>query len=132
MKTPSVSTLKKRLDRIFSEYIRRRDARTNPNGYVSCCSCGQVAHWKQMDAGHYISRKHNTTRYHPKNVHAQCRQCNRYDEGNKSGYSLFLTRAYGPGIIAALDHLGHQSKRFRAPELLELIAEYRAKLKRLK
>ena len=129
-KKPGVKQLKDRLDRVFSEYIRRRDA--NANGYAPCCSCGQVAHWKDMDAGHYISRTHNTTRYAEQNVHAQCRHCNRYDEGNKSGYTLFLIRQYGKGIIKTLDNLGHQTKRFRATELQELLDYYRERLKEMK
>lgn len=86
-----------------------------------------------MDAGHYVSRKHNTTLYHEKNVHAQCRLCNRYDEGNKSGYTIFLERKYGDDmdIVEYLDTLGHQTKQFRPPELLELIAIYKAKLKEM-
>ena len=129
-KKPTVSALKKKLDRIFSEYIRRRDADKH-TGFAKCCSCPVRLPWKQMDAGHYISRKHNSTRYHEKNVHAQCRACNRYDEGNTSGYTLFLEGRYGQTIIGYLDRLGHQTKQFRPPELLELIETYKAKLKEM-
>ena len=39
----------KKLDKIFSEYIRKRDA--DENGYVKCCTCPTVEHWKEMDCG---------------------------------------------------------------------------------
>ena len=85
-----------------------------------------------MDAGHYVSRKHNSIRYYEKNVHAQCRKCNRYDEGNKSGYTRFLQVTYGQTVIALLDELGHKTKQFRVPELQELIKLYKTLLARMK
>jgi hypothetical protein len=37
MKKRSLSTVKKELDRVFSEYIRKRDA--DLDGYITCVSC---------------------------------------------------------------------------------------------
>lgn len=38
---------KDKLDRIFSEYIRLRDA--DNNGYIRCISCGKIVFWKDTD-----------------------------------------------------------------------------------
>ena len=38
--------LKGKLDRLFSEYIRRRDADA---GYCRCVTCGKLQHWREMD-----------------------------------------------------------------------------------
>jgi hypothetical protein len=130
-KHASVRAVKAKLDRVFSEYIRRRAARVNPNGYIACCSCGQVCHWKDMDAGHFVNRRHNAVRYDERNVHPQCRRCNRYDEGNPAGYALFLISKYRPGVLEDLRRLGKTVKRFTVTELEGILTEYKVKLKEL-
>ena len=39
----------KKLDTVFSLYIRQRYA--DKNGMVKCCTCSTVKHWKEMDCG---------------------------------------------------------------------------------
>jgi hypothetical protein len=49
--------LEKELDRVFSEYVRLRDA--DDNGWVRCITCGNAYPWKgtsNLHNGHYISR----------------------------------------------------------------------------
>ena len=50
-------TLVKKLDAVFSEYIRRKYA--DKNGIVKCYTCNKKAYWKGegMQNGHFISRK---------------------------------------------------------------------------
>lgn len=135
-RTKKTSTLKGECDQLFSKFIRQRDAKAyhgehpevDPN-YVACCSCGDVKRWQDMDAGHFVSRKHNTTRYHPCNVHAQCRPCNRGNRGNITGYSLFMVEQYGTDGIKELDELSKQLKQFRKSELLELAEDIKEMLK---
>ena len=52
----SISLLQQRLDRVFSEYIRLRDA--NENGFCRCATCGAMWRWQIMQNGHYINRQH--------------------------------------------------------------------------
>ena len=48
--------VKKKLDTIFSQYIRLKDA--DHNGDVTCFTCGKVSHYKSgMQCGHFQSRK---------------------------------------------------------------------------
>ena len=42
---PTVSKLKKKLDAIFSKYIRLKDA--DKNGYVKCYTCGVKKYWEK-------------------------------------------------------------------------------------
>ena len=74
-KTTSKSkpNLVKKLDRIFSLYIRLRDVM--PNGYVRCISCGQIKSFEDVDCGHFHSRRHMATRFSEDNCHAECRYC---------------------------------------------------------
>ena len=48
----SFRELEKILDKVFSGFIRLRDA--DDRGYVSCITCGSIHFWKDIDCGHYI------------------------------------------------------------------------------
>lgn len=121
-KKKTVKSLKSKLDRIFSEYIRRRDA--DKNGYVQCCTCGLTFHWTDVDAGHLISRRHNTTRYHEKNCHSQCRPCNR-GGCRSTAYYQYVVKRYGTEVLDELSKLEHQTKKWTTWELEELIEKYK-------
>lgn len=94
-KRPTLSQLRLKLDKVFSEYIRRRDRGI-------CCTCGVQKEWKLQQAGHYISRSHLSTRYNEINVHCQCISCNVFKSGNMPSYTLFLQRKFGGQIIEEL------------------------------
>jgi hypothetical protein len=89
----------KKLDKAFSEYIRQKNAE---DGICTCISCGKKLPWKEMDAGHYINRKHLALRWNEINVQPQCRACNRFDEGNIPAFGLGLQNKYGEHIIKNL------------------------------
>lgn len=119
-----------KLDRVFSEFIRLRDA--DANGIVRCISCGGFHHWKNADCGHYINRKHLSTRWHEKNCNAQCRACNRFDEGNMLGYTRGLQKKYGSAILNELEVMKHQVSKMSDFEGALLIKHYTEKVKELK
>ena len=125
----SVKTLKHRLDEIWSQYIRLDEA--DQTGYCRCCSCGQAYPWKEMDCGHFVSRNHTLGRYKRENCHAQCRKCNRFREGNKAGYAVYLQKLYGNQILDELNQLQYQLKKFTTDELQTLIDETNDKIKAL-
>ena len=55
---PKKKTLKywkTKIDKVFHEYIRRRDADNN-TGYCNCITCQKKIHFTESDAGHFISR----------------------------------------------------------------------------
>jgi 5-methylcytosine-specific restriction endonuclease McrA len=126
----ATGSLKAKLDRIFSEYIRLRDADTN--GYCRCISCGSIHHWKEMDAGHFVNRSHMSTRYDERNVNAQCRKCNRFDEGNPIGYARGLIKKYGKGIIDELEVKKHSVSRTTESEYRLLVNHYKVEVMELK
>lgn len=122
--------LKAKLDRIFSEYIRLLES--DANGYCRCISCGAIHHWTEMDAGHYVNRSHMSLRYAEKNVHAQCRKCNRFDEGNQIGYTRGLIKKYGAGIIDLLEVKKHSVLQITQFDYEILIKHYSEEIKKLK
>lgn len=121
--------LTSKLDKIFSEYIRLRDSK---NGMFKCCSCGQLKPYSQADCGHFINRRWTATRWREDNCHAQCRSCNRFDEGCAIGYTLFMIDKYGKDHVEYLNSLKNAGCKFSEWELQALIDEYKAKLKEIK
>lgn len=85
-----------------------------------------------MDAGHYVNRSHMSTRYDERNVHAQCRKCNRFDEGNQIGYTRGLIKKYGKGIIDELDVRKHSVSHKTLIEYELLINHYKVEVAELK
>lgn len=126
---PSLPTLIKRLDKVFSQYIRLRDAM--PNGYFVCISCGKVKPLEQADCGHYHSRMHMSTRFDEDNCNAECRACNRFSSDHTIGYREHLLRKIGLQRFQMLEVRAHQSRKWSCFELEELIKYYREKVKEL-
>ena len=69
-----------------------------------------------MDAGHYIKRQYNMTRFDERNVHCQCRACNRFKGGMMDEYAINLERDYGQGILQEFEQLKHEIKQFKVRE----------------
>lgn len=127
-----MKTLIRKLDKIFSEYIRLRDA--NDFGYVFCCTCEKWDNWKYMDAGHYISKgnNHSILRWNEKDVHAQCKVCNQMKEGNYEKYQDFMIKRYTPGEIGELHMMKNQEQKLTRFELKVKIDHYTRLVKELK
>jgi len=87
MRKPSRKNLVVKLDKVFSEYVRRRYA---VNDIAECVTCGKKDHWKNLQAGHFISRKHYATRWNEENVQVQCVKCNVYRYGEQYLFGLHL------------------------------------------
>lgn len=120
----------KKLDKIFSEYVRLRDA--NVNGYIHCYCCGYPIHWTNAQAMHFMNRRHLGTRFNEINVKAGCPACNMYNLGNLESYESHLRREYGDNIIDRLTMLKTTVTKFTPHEIKEMTEYYRKEVKRLK
>ena len=132
VKKPSVQTLVRKLDTVFSEYIRLRDSK--PFGYrvAVCISCGQVKPYDQMDCGHFIGRTHMATRFDELNCHCECRSCNRFSADHMIYYQRNLENKIGKEKLDMLIARGHSTKKWTAWELEILISHYKEEVKRMK
>ena len=95
--SPAKSEYKKwvrKLDTLFSIFIRHRDC-GGPQGYGFCITCSKLISTFSCDAGHYIGRENHAVRWNETNVHAQCRKCNRFMEGNKGGFEKAIIERCG-------------------------------------
>ena len=116
----------KKLDKVFSEYIRKRDC--NHEGYFNCCTCGQTKPKEQCDAGHFMSRRFMSTRWDEMNVHGQCRNCNRFNKGEQFKYSQFIDEKYGKGFASFLEAQTRNVKKFANFELEVIIQFFKKKI----
>jgi hypothetical protein len=122
MKKPTVSSLKKKLDKVFSLWIRKQY--TSHQGYVRCYTCGARKRFNEIQAGHFISRANNSLRYDQRNVKPQCVACNIFKHGNIPEYANHLIDEYGAEIIATLTKEGRQIRQFTTKELDKMIEYY--------
>lgn len=106
----------------FSKFIRQR-------GESVCFTCGVKRHWKDMQAGHYVSRTHMSLFLDEINVQIQCAPCNIWKKGNLDEYAIALKKKYGDDILEWLHGRKQEIKKYSIPELVELTAKYKKCLK---
>lgn len=123
-KSPSLSALVERLDKVFSKYIRLRDAM--PSGLFRCISCGKIKPIEEADCGHFHSRTHMSTRFDEDNCHAECRYCNRFSADHLIGYRENLIRKIGEQRYLLLEVKAHETRKWSHFELEQLVKYYRA------
>lgn len=121
-------TLEKKLDIVFSRYVRLRDTK---DGWGVCCSSGKKILYTEGDAGHFINRKWRATRWHEENVHFQSIADNRFNEGNPAGYALFMLEKYSKEKVEYLLALSRTTARFTDFDGEMMIKDYRQKIKEL-
>jgi len=124
-KKPTRSKLVKKLDTVFSQYIRLSNA--DNNGYCTCVTCNKTFHWKAIQAGHFMSRKHYSIRWDERNVKPQCVACNVYRAGEQYKYSLFL----GKEVSNVLYLQSKEIVKFTNYELEDMINDYSERLKKI-
>lgn len=120
----NLSTLVRKLDGVFSEYIRLRDSRQFGYRAFRCISCGQIKPYEKADCGHFISRKHMSTRFDENNCHAECSYCNRFSADHLIAYQNNLKRLLGEDKYNLLIARGHMTKKWSSYELEILIKHY--------
>jgi len=120
----SRKTILTKLDKVFSEYIRKRKA---VNEFAECVTCGKVDHWKDLQAGHFMSRKHYSTRWDERNVEVQCMACNVFRYGEQYKFSKYL----GTELSDELLSKSRETVKFPNWELIEMIEIYKNKLNEL-
>lgn len=129
LKKYTVRSLKKKLDVAFSKYIRMRDCK---EGYGQCITCRSILPFNELDAGHFVGRRYNHTRYDEMNVNTQCRRCNRFEGGEKYEYGKRLNEKYGEGTAEELERKSCLIKKFTVEELKGFLEYYTNLIKEMK
>ena len=118
----TLSDYMKIAQQVFNKYIRERDK------HKLCVSCEKPLGAK-FDAGHYYSTKHKSVTFDEDNVHAQCTACNRHKHGNLLNYQIGIQKRIGAEKLLELYVKAHETKKYTIPEVKEIIATYKQKIK---
>ena len=108
-----MASQKKKTWTACSKYIRLRDSIDYckkhglflNEGIVQCCTCPKIKQWKYVDAGHFISRGSggmSGVYFDERNIHAQCKPCNGFHQGNAQSYGEFMLQKYGQDVVDQL------------------------------
>ena len=112
----------------FSLYIRIRDS--FEGGIVKCVTCTTHKHFREMQAGHYLSQgAYRRLVFSESNCHVQCVSCNHYKGGNLLHYTIYMTKRYGVDILDALKLANVTNPR--GYDYAKIAEEYRGKVKEL-
>ena len=125
----TISKLKKKLDSLFSQYTRLRNA--DHLGRVKCFTCGVEKHWKEQQAGHFQSRSHHSTRWDEVNVQVQCIKCNMFRQGEQYKFGMYLDQKYGEGTAEELEIRSKTIVKLNRTDYEEAIERYKQKIKKL-
>jgi len=145
-KRATLATLKKKLWRLFSEYVRIKDS--DRNGYINCCTCNEKMYYKdpkgRMQAGHYEPKKYCPPLYYDEtNVNPQCSYCNSVGEGRQYWHAKYIRLKYGESELKRLHKKTHEYREWKKKNpnksfvwkrdwIETKIKEYSEKLKREK
>lgn len=121
IKDKSTTKLRKKLWKMMSEFVRRRDRGV-------CFTCGDKRNWKEQQAGHYIHK--DCLDFNFKNINCQCVRCNKWLSGNLGVYAENLMKKYFPEDIEKLREISKQIKKWTITELGEIERELKDLLKR--
>jgi hypothetical protein len=115
----SIGKLKRKLWKLFSEYIRKRDGNR-------CFICNRTATGSAYHAGHFIPKSVGglILYFHEKNVHGCCYHCNINLGGNLYEYGQKL----GGETVKELYALKGKIEKWSAEDYLNKIAHYTALL----
>ena len=118
------SLLVKKLDAIFSKYIRLRGA--DEFGFTNCWTCGKRDHYLSQQAGHFQSRRHYSTRWDETNVQVQCCSCNVFKSGEQFLFGKYLDERIGDGTSEELFYKSKEMVKYSDDDLIELTTYYKS------
>lgn len=119
-RTSDRKRLIKKLDQVFSEYIKRRDER--------CVTCGTT---ENLQCSHYMGRRAHGgygVRFNPKNCYAQCSGCHfHFHNSSPEPLRQYIVNMHGEETIAELEELAHNPPRLTNTMIEEMIQHYKDK-----
>lgn len=112
-----------KLDKIFSLYVRQRNA---VNEIAECFTCGKQDHYKKLQNGHFQSRKHYATRWDEVNCQVQCAGCNVFRYGEQYKFAVNLDAKFGIGTAESLQQKANTTIKLDNYDLEMLINKYQS------
>lgn len=115
---------------LLQKLVRLKAA--DENGYCKCVTCGVSKHYKEMQGGHFISRRYTGTKIIEENVNPQCYGCNgpKAKDGTVTiAYTLYMTDMYGREYVDELQKIKHVPKKYTRDEIADIKKEFRDRIK---
>ena len=100
-KQKSVAKLRDEAAVLLQKLVRMKAS--DENGFATCVTCGKRQYYKEMDGGHFISRRWKATLLMEENIHPQCKGCNQHASGKPDDYALFMVDTSGIEMVRALN-----------------------------
>ena len=118
-----LSTLKRKLWKVFSQFIKLRDNFT-------CFTCGLKVQGHNCQAGHFIPKAAGglALYFNEDNVHVQCGRCNLTEQGNQHIYGEKL----GKEVVDKLRKLQGTMVKWSETDYLNEIKYYGQRIKNIK
>lgn len=85
-------TWKDLADRVFSEYIRLKNA--DKDWMCTCVTCWAKMKWTDIQNWHFITRWNMMYRFSTANCNCQCYKCNCILNGNYQQYTMYMINKY--------------------------------------
>lgn len=134
MKKAKDSTLTKKLDDAFREYVWRVKPRTNC--FICHAEAGRFSpktNPQGLQVCHFISRSVYALRWDIENVELGCSRCNRVNESNTLPHTQAILREYGADHVDRLHTKWQVSKQraktFSRAEKLEMLEKFEKEMK---
>lgn len=125
----------KKLDKVFSQYVRK--FHEDKYRLCTCITCGVQKPASAMHAGHFMSRGCYSTRWLHQpdegmvNVLPQCPRCNLYDSNQNYKYGLALDSKYGKGTAEKIYNLSKQTSKYSIVDIVAMRKKYEKLLSEL-
>lgn len=126
-KLKPIPKLRKDADKYWSLATRYRFA--NPDGTAECVTCGIRKPIKELQCGHFMSRRFQATRFSEMNTAPQCVACNMFRSGEQYKFSLFLEDYYGKGTAEQLRKESQEIHKFTREELEQIIHDAKEQIR---
>ncbi len=128
VKRVSRGQLVKKLDTVYSQYIRLSNS---VDGDTTCVTCGDHKPWTQHQNGHFYTRGRYATRWDDMNCKPQCVACNVFLKGNYINYTMYMIDRYGREAVDQLEVKSKSTIKLTTYDLQQMIDEYKLKTKEL-
>jgi hypothetical protein len=125
-KQKTVAKLREEAAVLLQKLVRMKAA--DEHGLASCVTCGKRQHYKEMDGGHFISRKWTATKLIEENIHPQCKGCNQYASGRHDDYSLYMVDTYGIEMVRELNDKKRELCKQNRIELEDIKVELKLRI----
>lgn len=122
MKDYTTGKIKKKLDTIFSKYIRAKFPKV-------CYTCKKPS--DKLQCGHFVSRQYLATRWDEDNCRPQCVGCNLWGRGQLLDFEENLINEIGLKKVKQLKISRHQTLKLDREWYEEKINYYENELKKL-